>query len=229
MQSTHPNRIIFVRHGENVANITQEFSHRRVDYSLTPKGILQATQTAAYLHDRGIQEVYSSPLKRAIETAAIVAEPLGLPVTVVEHFRELNVGEFENQPPTPEIWARHNAIIAAWMSGQPDECFPGGEDFHTITARGAAGIREVITGKEGRTILVVAHGGILICTLLALMPEVDQVRLMKGMANCAVFEVEASLASDQVSLKLLSYPTTGHLSGVAADLVAGVPGDIEEQ
>ena len=36
------NRIYLVRHGENTANLTKEFSHRRVDYSLTPKGILQA-------------------------------------------------------------------------------------------------------------------------------------------------------------------------------------------
>jgi broad specificity phosphatase PhoE len=40
--------LYLVRHGENLANITKEFSYRAVDYPLTPKGILQAEQTAEY-------------------------------------------------------------------------------------------------------------------------------------------------------------------------------------
>ncbi len=44
-------KIYLVRHGENVANLTKEFSHRKVDHSLTPKGRLQAKQTAAYFKD----------------------------------------------------------------------------------------------------------------------------------------------------------------------------------
>ncbi len=44
-------KIYLVRHGENVANLTKEFSHRKVDHSLTPKGRLQAEQIAAYFKD----------------------------------------------------------------------------------------------------------------------------------------------------------------------------------
>ena len=222
MSQNNTNRLFLVRHGENLANLTLEFSHRRVDYSLTPKGVLQASQTAAYLRDKGIQEVYASPLKRAVETAAVIAEPLGLPVVTSENFRELNVGDLENQPPTPELWAQHNAIIGAWFGGRPEERFPGGEDYHSITARGAAGLREVIAGKSGRTILVVAHGGILIFTLLALLSDIDLGQLMKGMANCAVTEVEAALVDDRLDVKVISYPSAAHLSGEAADLVSGV-------
>ena len=65
-QHTRANTIYLVRHGENLANITKEFSHRLVDYSLTPKGIIQAEQTAAYFRDFHIDEIYSSPLKRAV-------------------------------------------------------------------------------------------------------------------------------------------------------------------
>ena len=222
MSQNNTNHLFLVRHGENLVNLTYEFSHRRVDYSLTPKGELQASQTAVYLRDKGIQEVYASPLKRAVETAAIIAGPLGLPVTTIENFRELNVGDMENQPPTAELWAQHNAIIGAWFGGRPEERFPGGEDYHTITARGAAGLREVIAGKSGRKILIVAHGGILIFTLLALLSDVDLGQLMKGMANCAVTEIEAKLVDEQLSLKILSYPSAAHLSGEAADLVSGV-------
>ena len=59
------NTIYLVRHGENRANLTKEFSYKVVDYSLTPKGALQAQQTAQFFQDKQIHEVYTSPLKRA--------------------------------------------------------------------------------------------------------------------------------------------------------------------
>jgi broad specificity phosphatase PhoE len=63
------NRLYLVRHGENRANLTKEFSSRLVDYPLTAKGVLQAQQTADYFQQRagagGIDAVYSSPLKRS--------------------------------------------------------------------------------------------------------------------------------------------------------------------
>ena len=64
------NRLFLVRHGENVANLTKEFSYRLVDRSLTDKGVEQARQTAVYFQDKSIHAVYTSPLKRAAETAA---------------------------------------------------------------------------------------------------------------------------------------------------------------
>jgi len=63
---TMRNRLYLVRHGENLANLTKEFSYRQVDYSLTPKRVLQAQQTAACFTDKNIHEIYASPLKRAV-------------------------------------------------------------------------------------------------------------------------------------------------------------------
>ncbi|MGH2510245.1 MAG: histidine phosphatase family protein, partial [Ktedonobacteraceae bacterium] len=98
MYTTHTNTIHLVRHGENPANITHEFSYKLIDYPLTPKGVLQATQTAEFLKGTPIDAIYSSPLKRAHETAHIIAAPHQLPVTVIEGFREVNVGELELRP-----------------------------------------------------------------------------------------------------------------------------------
>ena len=66
-------RIIFVRHGEP-------------DYArdcLTEKGRLQALAAAERLREEGIEEIYSSPLGRAAETAAAASDALGLPVDVI--------------------------------------------------------------------------------------------------------------------------------------------------
>src|SRR5512142_223625 len=121
------NRLYLVRHGENPANLTKEFSYRRVDYGLTPKGSLQAKQTAELFKRQAIHAVYSSPLKRAAETAGIIAGELGLRVEIVEDLREVNVGDLEGQPVTPELWAHHDSIIADWLGGKPETRFPSGE------------------------------------------------------------------------------------------------------
>ncbi|MFN8540716.1 MAG: histidine phosphatase family protein [Thermomicrobiales bacterium] len=81
---TAEHTLFVVRHGENPANINREFSYKLIDYSLTPEGVRQAEETAAFFRDKDIHEVWSSPLKRAVETAEIIAAPHGLPVGLVE-------------------------------------------------------------------------------------------------------------------------------------------------
>ena len=179
-----------VRHGENPANINREFSYRLIDYSLTPKGVRQAEETAAYFRDRDISEVYSSPLKRALETAEIIAAPLGLPVAIREEFRENNVGDLEKVPPTDENWALHDRIIADWYAGRHESTFPGGEDFHTLVARVRAGVLEVLGAernpREERRIVIVAHGGVKNAMVRGLVTDIDHDALSRHIANCAV-------------------------------------------
>lgn len=217
------NRLYLVRHGENLANLTMEFSYRNVDYSLTPKGVLQASQTAAYCAGLGIQEFYSSPLKRARETAEIIAGPYGLPVTTLENFREVNIGDLEGQNPTPALWKFHNNIIASWLDGHPEMRFPGGEDYHTLQARAVAGFTEMLTGKDGRSMLLVAHGGIFSFTLRGLVAGLEQDLLNTPMPNCGVTELEGQVVDGRLELRLVSYSSAAHLSGEAAQLVRGFP------
>ena len=111
------NRVYLVRHGENRANLTKEFSYLKVDYPLTPKGRLQSVQTAQVFAQKPIDAIYSSPLKRAFETAEIIAARLGLGVVPMENFREVNVGHLEGSSPTAEVWAQHNRVIKDWYNG----------------------------------------------------------------------------------------------------------------
>lgn len=219
------NHLFLVRHGENTANLTLEFSYRLVDYSLTPKGVLQARQTADFLSAKNIQEIYTSPLKRALETAQIIAAPLGLPVQAMEQFREVNVGDLEGQKPTAELWKQHNAIVKSWMDGHPELRFPGGEDLYTLLNRARAGYMQILAGKQSRNIVIVAHGGIFRFTLQHLFALVDPAILNQGTPNCAITEVEAQVTGDHLEGRLISFASTSHLSGEAANLVSGVPGE----
>jgi broad specificity phosphatase PhoE len=211
---TAESTLYVVRHGENPANLNREFSYKLIDYSLTPKGVRQAEETAAYLRDKDIREIYSSPLKRAVETAEIIAAPLGLPVTLVEEFRENNVGALEQQAPTDENWALHDRIIEDWYAGRHDSMFPDGEDFHTLLRRVRLGITEILgngRGGEGeRRILIVAHGGVMNGMARGLAK--DAALHTRHLPNCAISEFAARLAASELDLRLRQWAFCDHLS-----------------
>ena len=217
------NRIYLVRHGENPANITKEFSCRHVDYSLTAKGVVQAQQTAAFFADKGIDEIYASPLKRAAETAEIIADHVGQPLTLMEEFREVDVGELE-QHPTPENWLRHNCVLGGWLNGQPHVQFPGGDSYYTLSDRMRRGIAQISANKRGKNIVVVAHGGIITVSLRELCPDADLQQLLGGiMNNCAVSEIMVQLLGGQPVGKLVTWADDRHLHGKAANFVNPLP------
>ncbi len=222
------NCIYLVRHGENLANLTKEFSYRKVDYSLTEKGVLQARQTAAFFLDRDIHEVYSSPLKRARETADIIAEALHLPVTDVEDFREMNVGDLEGQPVSAALWTLHNEVIASWKRGAPEQRFPGGENYYDLLARVRTGLETVLRGKTNRNIVIACHGGMVSFTLKDLCIEPDPAILTDQIINnCSITELQGQMVGTQLELRLVSLGWHGHLSGAAAELISGLMDDDE--
>jgi probable phosphoglycerate mutase len=97
--------LILVRHGESVAN-AQGLLLGRTDAELTDAGRAQA-RAARALVQGPVVEVRSSPLRRALDTADLLA--LGPPVTVDERFIEVDYGEFECQPLggiPAEVWQR---------------------------------------------------------------------------------------------------------------------------
>ncbi len=211
--------IYLVRHGENPANLTKEFSHRHVDYDLNNKGRLQAEQTAAVFVGRAIAAVYSSPLLRAVQTAEIIAGALGVPIHVIEAFREVNVGSLEGQPPTRELWDQHNAVFLDWLGGRPETTFPDGEDHHRLIARMQAGLRQVLTLTPDQPSVIVGHGGIFTATLAAYCAEIDLMAIVRAPNhNCSITEIELEQRDDQVVGQLRRWADCDHLSGEAARL-----------
>lgn len=218
------NRLYLVRHGENPANITKELSSRLVDYSLTEKGRLQARQTADFFLDKNIDEIYASPLKRAIETAEIIGAALKLPVTPMENFREIDVGEMEGLPVSAELWKTHNEIILSWYRGTPENSFPGGDNHFTLWERMRSGLVQILDGKQNRNIILVAHVGIFTFTINKICPEVHPLDLIRGTnPNCSISELLVELNGDQISGQLVSWGNYSHLHGEAAAIVSGVP------
>jgi broad specificity phosphatase PhoE len=222
------NHLYLMRHGENPANLTKEFSNRQVDHPLTEKGVLQAQQTAEHFAGQGLDAVYSSPLKRAAQTADIIASRSDLGVTIMESFREIDVGSLEGRPATPADWALHAQIVNEWYDGDNDAAFPGGENYTAMWARMKSGLLAATDGRSEQKILVVGHGGILTVCLKDLCPDIDVAWLRTThWDNCAFAEIAVQRRDDRLAGRLLSWNQHDHLHGAAADLVPGVPPDAE--
>jgi len=216
------NTLYLIRHGENPANITKEFSHRLVDYSLTPKGVLQAQQTGAYFKSRQIDAIYCSPLKRAIETAEIIGQAISVQPVIFEEFREVNVGALEALGGSPENWATHDSIIRAWFEGQPDRTFPEGENYHMLLERMRAGVQRILHEQDGKKSIIVGHGGIFTFTLKDICREVDLAMLIASYGhNCSITEIEMHTVDGQIDGVLKRWAAYDHLSGEAAAFVTG--------
>lgn len=216
------NRLYFVRHAENVANLTKEFSYRQVDYSLTEKGVLQAQQTADYFQNITLDAVYASPLKRAVETAQFIAAPHHLPVTIRENFREINCGRLEREPVSAKNWALYMDITADWLDGQPERAFPDGENFPALWARIRAGFAEMCAGRDHQNLVLVGHGGWFVATLNQFCPAAD-INLLRGAdaVNCSITEM--LIEPHTLTGDLVRWNDHTHLHGDAAQIVRGWP------
>ena len=182
--------ILFVRHGESVANTLGIVSNRDLPHPLTEKGVAQAEELAEKLSNRKIVKIYTSPILRAQETASILASKFGVEFEVADALREYDCGELEGKG-DEETWRRHGEVVEAWIDRQEfDVRSPGGESFEDIERRFIPFI-DTLRGRhadEGE-LLLVGHGG----TFRAMLPVVcenitfDFVR-RAPMPNTAIIE-----------------------------------------
>jgi broad specificity phosphatase PhoE len=211
--------LYLVRHGENRANITKEFSFKKVDYPLTDKGKLQAKQTAELLKDICFDKIYSSPLIRAVETATIINEQLKKTIHIMEQFREVNVGDLEDLPPTKENWSTFLGIIDKWIIGNKEVSFPNGENYIGLSERFINGIFEIIEDIDDGNILIVGHGMNFVQGVMELAKINDRRKFYNiKNYNCSISKIEIEKNGEMINAKIKEWASINHLSGIAAEV-----------
>ncbi len=147
--------VYLVRHGESVGNVTPGL-RRRDDPPLTERGRAQAARAAEALAGLGIGALFSSPLRRARETAEIIGAATGAGIQVAEGFREVDMGALSDSD-AAEDRALRDAIFSAWLAGDYRRSFPGGEDFPAVIGRAREELRRVLAEAGAPGIAVVTH------------------------------------------------------------------------
>ncbi len=182
--------LILARHGETDWNRHNRFQGH-ADEPLNELGRSQSAELADSLGAEGIARVYTSPLRRAHETAEIVARRLGLELETVEALREIDVGSWSGLT-RDEVAARFPEAYARWLDG--GHGFDDGETYEELGARVVPALREVADRHPGEVVLVVTHGGpSRVAQAYAAAVEYGESRHREpGLGNCAVcrFAVE---------------------------------------
>lgn len=199
--------ILWARHGQNVANLTGTFSHRIFDGDLTSTGRQQADALAGHLAamtSSPVGALACSPLRRARQTAQIIASRLGLPTACeLDDLRELNVGALDGRS-DPAAWDTYAAVLAAWRRGNTAARFPGGENHNELCARLRLAVATVAARTPpGAATLIVAHGASLRAALPGLTGQPEP---GTDMPPGTVATLHVGTSRPALAIRLLSWP-----------------------
>ena len=150
-------RLCLVRHGETAWNR----EHRMqgwTDIPLNAEGRLQAQAVARELSGVRFDGIFSSPLLRALQTAQAVAA--GRPIDLEPRLRERHHGRLQGLT-RQEMAQQHPELAAALNQRQTGYQPPGGESIETFAERVHAALADLLAQHAEKTLLVVAHGGVL--------------------------------------------------------------------
>jgi probable phosphoglycerate mutase len=210
-------RQYLVRHGQSVSNVELRVQGQE-DVDLSELGCAEALEVAIWASQQNaktpIDEIWSSPLKRARHTAEAISAALGLPLLLDEGLRELHAGVFQGH-----LWAdleqRFPDELARWRSGDADYTIPGGESRAALARRGSETLCR-LAARNVETIIVVAHGGVLTAALGELLGPRHP---LLAAAALRPFTHLPALANASVTVlewpgpELIAFNTTDHLSG----------------
>jgi broad specificity phosphatase PhoE len=147
--------LVLIRHGQTDWNVEGRWQGQ-ADPPLNERGREQAQRVAEYHSQFGFAALYSSDLRRAMETAQIIGAKIGLEVIPEPRLREINLGRWQGML-TDDIQAQYPEEFQRWhrepLSVQP----PDGEIVHALAARVLEAINEMIARYPKRRVGVVAH------------------------------------------------------------------------
>jgi broad specificity phosphatase PhoE len=154
-QLGEPTRLVLLRHGQTELSVQRRYSGHG-DPELTPLGHAQATAAATRLGELpDVAAVVSSPLRRARQTAAAVAETTGAPLITRDGLIETDFGGWEGLTFT-EAKQRDPELHASWL-GSEEVAPPGGESFAEVGRRIETELKHLLAEYPGRTVVVVSH------------------------------------------------------------------------
>ena len=160
--------IILARHGETEWNVGEIF-RGRIDIELNETGLRQAELLAEYLSGIKIDAVYSSPLKRALKTAGMIAGYHRLNVEIAPGLIDFDYGKWQGLS-HQEVKEQYEELYTEWAQNPHRVRMPSGESLNQVRKRAMEVVSEVVAKYAG-TVVLVSHrvvNKVVICALLGL-------------------------------------------------------------
>jgi len=160
--------LILARHGETVWNVEKVY-RGRTDVNLDEVGIKQAELLGRHLSNWELEAIYSSPLRRAIDTANIIARYQKIGIHIAEGIIDFDYGEWQSLS-EQTVKNLYPTLHDEWHNNPHKVRMPGGESLEDVKKRAIKVVNDVLSEYQGSVVLV-SHrvvNKVLICFLLGL-------------------------------------------------------------
>ncbi len=147
-------RLVLIRHGEPEASAKGR-CYGKLDVGLSDVGREQIGSVAAMLESASVDAVYTSPRRRACESAELLAGD----VIVEPRLSEIHFGDLEGLT-YDEVAERYPSLYRRWMERPTSVEFPGGESFEQMRIRVLDAMRAIRDTHSNQTVAIVSHGGV---------------------------------------------------------------------
>jgi broad specificity phosphatase PhoE len=205
--------LFLLRHAATAANLARppRLQGCYQDPPLARLGMRQAEATRDFLAVRPIDLCFCSPLRRAVQTATIVAGAHGLEPVPLAALTECDVGNWAGMT-WPEIRAQDPSGYRAFMDDPALNGYPGGENFIQVQDRACGAIEDLLDRFAGRNILVVSHHAVNRVYLAGVLGLAAGQARQVSLDNCGISVVRRDGADCTVTMLNAAF----HLQGVAA-------------
>ena len=203
-------RLILIRHGETEWNVSGRYQGQ-TDIPLSDRGRAQAEALGRRFASIPVDAVYSSPLQRAYDTAAAIARVKGLPIQKADGLKELDFGEWDgntkevNEEKFGEAFTRYRIEPFHYP-------MPGEGTLNRAKLRVGAALEDIkeLYRHTDKTVVVVAHGGILKLAIFYLMDMTSRLYRCIELDNTSLTVID--IEEDRCILRVLN--DTHHLEGI---------------
>jgi probable phosphoglycerate mutase len=158
--------LYLIRHGESQYNAEGRIQGQ-IDIPLSDIGQRQSLAIATAFDQIKLDAVFSSPLKRAAQTASPLADKQGRRIEFLDELKEIHAGIFAGLL-WGEIEQKYPEHALPWREQHPDFVIPGGESRRQLMDRGVRGL-SAIRERNLEQVAIVAHGGVLCAALKGLL------------------------------------------------------------
>jgi alpha-ribazole phosphatase/probable phosphoglycerate mutase len=182
--------LLFIRHAET--DMSGTFCGHS-DPPINERGRTQVQRLLASLASEAIDEIYSSDLRRAMDTATALAEAFAIPCIVLPELREIDFGEWEGMT-WAEIENRDAAYAQHWLASFPAMPAPRGEAFADFEHRVLQQVDLLLRIVHDRRIAVVTHAGVMRVVLCNRMGRSEQEAWELTKPYCCTFAFDGTFA-----------------------------------
>ena len=202
-------KILLIRHGY-VEGIKPARFRGRTDLPLTGCGLAEAQAVAQRITSAWRpRKVYTSPLRRCVETASAIAMACGVETEVVDQLVDIDYGAYQSMT-YEDIQKVNPRLFAAWLTTPHLVRFPDGESLQDVVARSADALRFVLNRHTDGTLVLIGHDTVNRALLLQLLDQPLSAYWRLAQDPCCINEIDVR----DGRIEILRMNETHHLGSV---------------